>query len=140
MNNKQFDEYQIATRNQIGFNSFILSMIITGISSILSYTDLNLLSNSIILQLIFYIPLTYYVCMSILKNAYLLKKERKFQLPLGFLVIIFSIFLLLKDIGNTSFFKEDILLTINNLSLLLIGLSSIINHFAIKKELSESQD
>jgi hypothetical protein len=75
MKNARYDEFQIATRHKIAFQSFILVMILIGLNGYIKVGYGTWASPFLEAFIMVWIPGMYFAVMSIAKNAYFSKND-----------------------------------------------------------------
>ncbi len=95
MHMDRYDEFQVAKRHRLGFQSFFLTMTLIFVNGFIkmNYIWAEPLMETLVL---IYIPMMYMTVMAIWKGAYLSKKDKNvymYILPMGF-AVLFSWFVI----------------------------------------------
>ena len=104
MQEKRFDEFQVAKRHRYGYYAFILMMVLIVMNGVvkMNYVWADPLMETLVLM---YIPVTYLTVMLILKGAYASRNDKNTNLyiPLFRIVALFSLFVLGQSIWSGVF-------------------------------------
>lgn len=130
-----YDEYQLLKRNKISFQTMILFAVLIGINGFIKEVYITWAPVLIEAFVLIYIPMFYFVLMSVIKNAYFGIQKNHVAILFGLgIVVIFNLLLLIpKLIDGTFTLVENGMLSdsIMQLSVILffamIGSAAIIN-------------